>query len=307
MKRLLKWLGGGWLAWRLFGPETKPKLEVPQEHPLRLPGRTVFHGEHEFFVRETGPVDAPVLLLIHGWGDHGVVVFHRMIPDFAAHYRVVTIDNRNTSKTDRIRSKFTVADAADDIAGVLGVLGIAEVDAFGYSMGGMIAQELVRRHPGVVRRLILSGTAASAPRKDTLEARIIHGLSLVARAFERVSRSEFSYARTKYLVAMGAVAPEHEEWAWTQHMNRDPDMYWNAGLAIAHYDARDSARKLDLPTLVVITTHDQLMPPDAQYELASLLPDPQVVELIDARHEAPLTHWDRYVKEVMAFLGKSAD
>ncbi len=301
MRRVLKWLFGSWFLYRLFGPETKPKTSVPQEHPLRLPGRTVFVGDREFFVRETGPADAPVLLLIHGWGDDSVVMFHRMIPDLANHRRVITIDNRNTGKSDDIRRKYTIAEAADDVAGVLAALGVREVDALGFSMGGMIAQELVRRHPGLVRRLMLSSTAASAPRKGTLEARVLRGLAFLARAGERISRSEHAWVRTKYLVSLGAVAPEHEEWYWTAHMSTDTEMYWNAGFAIADYDGRDLARKLDLPTLVIITTEDQLMPADAQYELVSLLPDPQVVELV-ARHEATMTHWERYVKEIEAFL-----
>lgn len=306
MKRLLRWLFGGWLVYRLFGPETKPKTSVPQEHPLRLPGRTVFVGDREFFVRETGPSDAPALLLIHGWGDNGVVMFHRMIPDLAHHRHVIVIDNRNTGKSDDIRRTYTIAEAADDLAHVLAILGVSQVDVLGFSMGGMIAQELVRRHPGLARRLILTATAASAPRKGTMEARLLHGLSLVARAGERISRWEHAWVRTKYLVSVGAVAPEHEEWYWTAHMSNDTEMYWNAGFAIAGYDGRDLARKLDLPTLVIITTEDQLMPPDAQYELASLLPAPQVVELV-ARHEATMTHWERYVKEIEVFLAGPDD
>lgn len=301
MRRFLKGLLGSWLAYRLFGPETKPKTKVPQVHPLRLPGRTVFVGEREFFVRESGPVDAPALLLIHGWGDDGVMMFHRMVPDLAHHRRVILVDNRNTGKSDAIRSQYTIADSADDLAGVLSALGVAEVDVCGFSMGGMIAQELVRRHPGVVRRLILTATAASAPRKGTLEARLLHAFSFLARAGERISRSEHAWVRTKYLVSTGAVAPEHEEWYWSKHLANHTEMYWNAGFAIANFDGRNAARKLDLPTLVIITTEDQLMPPDSQYELASLLPAPQVVELV-ARHEATLTHWDRYVKEIEAFL-----
>lgn len=301
--RLLKWVGLGWLAWRFLGPETKPKSRVAQEHPLRLPGRTVFVGDREFFVRETGPADAPVLVLVHGWGDHGLVVFHRMIPDLAAHHRVITIDNRNTGKSDSIRERYTIADVADDIAGVLGVLGVAEADVFGFSMGGMIAQELTRRHPGLVRRLILSGTAASEPGIGTGRAQTIRLLAPLARGLERFSRSEHSWVRTKYLVRQGAVAPEHEEWAWTQHMARDVELHWLAGSAIGRFDGRNAARKIEVPVMIMITTDDQLMPPAAQYELAALLPNPVVVELVDARHEAPLTHWDRYVKEIRSFLG----
>ena len=48
-----RWIGRAllaWLGWRLFGPEPQPKTDGAQEHPLRLPGRTVFVGDRECFV-----------------------------------------------------------------------------------------------------------------------------------------------------------------------------------------------------------------------------------------------------------------
>ena len=52
-------LVGIWLAWRLFGPDREPKYQGPQARPVKVPGRTVFVDEREFFVREVGPKDAP--------------------------------------------------------------------------------------------------------------------------------------------------------------------------------------------------------------------------------------------------------
>lgn len=279
-----------WLAWRLFGPEIEPRFAPGQTHPLRLPGRSLFVGDNEIFVRETGPEDGPVLVLVHGWGDHSLVIYSKLIPLLATRFRVVALDNRNSGRSAEIRARYEIADAADDVAGVLEQLGLARVAVFGYSMGGMIVQELARRHPHLVGRMGLGGTAASVGRLRDLPRPAVAAAMAVARAFERITRHEISSVRTRYLMKVGAVAPEHGRYFWTQHMARDPELYWQAGSAISRFDARAWSGALDRAPLVIITTHDQLMPPDSQYELASLFEAADVVELAGARHEAPLTH-----------------
>ena len=68
MKRLVKWLLYGLLAWRVAGPIIAPKWSPPQDHPWEIEGRTVFVDGREFMVRQAGPLDAPDLVLIHGLG-----------------------------------------------------------------------------------------------------------------------------------------------------------------------------------------------------------------------------------------------
>ena len=301
MKRWLKRMVAGWVLWRLFGPEPQPSFRPVQGRPHDLVGRTVIVGDKELFVREAGAVDAPPLVLIHGWGDHSSVIYGQMIPRLAEHFRVIAFDNRNSGKSDRIRGRYEIADVADDIAGGLATLGVHSASVFGYSMGGMIAQELARRHPLLVHHLILSGTASyvGSPHGAPVVAAQLG--SLIARGADRISRGEVSTLRTKYLQHVGAIAPEHARWYWTESINRDPELYWQAGLAVVRFDSRDWVGRLTMPALVIITCDDQLMPPAAQYDLAAQIKNAEVVELGDARHEAPMTHAERITKEITAF------
>ena len=102
-----------WVGWRLFGAEPQPKIAEAQEHPLRLPGRSVFVGDNEFFVREAGSPDAPPLLLVHGWGDHSLMVWWKLIGKLATRYRVIVPDNRNAGKSDHLRGRYEIADMAE--------------------------------------------------------------------------------------------------------------------------------------------------------------------------------------------------
>lgn len=297
------WVKRGLLAaaaFQLFAPEIVPDFEGPQEPPLELPGRTVYVNGVELFVRETGPRDAPTIVMVHGWGDESLVVFPRIIPLLADDFHLVLVDNRNNGKSDHVRGSYGIADVAAELDGVLAELGVTDATVFGFSMGGLIAQELARRHPHRVARLGLSGTAAAVPPLATVPKPVAAmGVALV-RAVDRLSRTELSWLRTRYLVAVGAVAPEHARWAYAAYQNRDPELYWASAYAIAHFDSRSWVGDLDVPTMVVVTTKDQLMAPRAQRELAGLLADP-IVHEVAGRHEAPLTHAGDYARYLRDF------
>ena len=120
--RIVRWISygvGGWLAWRIFGPELAPRFELPQNNPLPVPGRTVIVGSNEMFVREVGPDLAPVLVLVHGWNLDGAMTFHRITLELAERYRVIIPDLRNHGRSDWVRGRVEITDLADDVAGIL--------------------------------------------------------------------------------------------------------------------------------------------------------------------------------------------
>ena len=300
IKRAVSLAGLSWLAWRTFGPEIPRRMHSDQRRPLRIPGRTVFVGEREFFVRETGPEGATPLVLLHGWSFDGEMTFFNVIERFAERFRVVVPDHRGYGKSDWIRGRYEIADVADDVAGVLQALDISNAVVLGYSMGGMVAQELAHRHPSLVDRLVLAATAARPVRAD-----MAFRLAVVAtRAVARISRKELSAASTTVLRRSNAIDAEHEQWMWEALMRRDPNLYYEAGSAVRRFDSRQWIDSLDTPTMVIINTHDQIVPPPVQYELASFFTDGDIVEIVGARHESVMNRADEYVKAVVEFVDR---
>lgn len=294
----------GWLWWRLLGPEIPPRFPPDQEHPLRLPGRTLFVGDRELFVRETGPADGPPLVLIHGLGDDSLLVWHRMIPLLAARYRLIAVDQRNHGKSDRLRERYQIEQVADDVAGMLDALGVERAAVAGYSMGGMVAQSLAFRHPHRVEKLVLGATAACYLPGRGPWAYLSRLLGTLARAVERISPLEFALIRYRYLLRAGAVERRHARWLWNAQLQRDTNLYYEAAAATTlRFDSRPWVSHIECPALVIIPSRDQLMPPRAQYRLAALLADVQVAEIWGARHEAVLTHADHVARAIDAFLG----
>jgi pimeloyl-ACP methyl ester carboxylesterase len=299
VKRVLGSLVAAWTAWRLFGPEFAPRFATPQRHPARVPGRTLFVGEREFMVRESGNAAAPPVFLLHGWGYDSIATWHHVVGHLAGHFRVIMLDQRNHGGSAHLRGGFDIDDLADDAAGVLDALEVGPVTVIGYSMGGMVAQALARRHPGKVSRLVLGATAAYPIGDWRIPVRLSF---IIARGLGRVSMIEWAQAVQRYLVRVGAVDARNARWLWEMLLNRDPRLAFEAGAAVWHFDSRDWIGSIDVPALVIIPTADQLIPPSRQRELADLMGRATVVELAGAKHEAVLTHGAAFAEAVVGFV-----
>lgn len=102
------------------------------------------------------------LLLIMGYGSTMNLWESRLIDPLAARFRVIIFDNRGIGTSGRGTKAFSIGQFCDDTAGLLEALGIERAHVLGWSMGSMIAQELVLRHPSRVNKLILYATHCDA-------------------------------------------------------------------------------------------------------------------------------------------------
>lgn len=301
--RALRWIGygtAGWLTWRIFGPDRAPDFPGPQSSGLPVPGQTVMVGENELFVRQAGDPAAPALVLIHGWNLEGALTFHRIVPDLARRYRVIVPDLRNHGRSEWVRGRVEITDLADDVAGLLDALGTSNATVLGYSMGGLVVQELARRHPRHVGAMILAATAARPVARARLTTRAAF---LVARSGLRISNRETARLTGELLHRGHAVLPQHRRWMHHALTRRDPDMYYEIGAAVWRFDSRSWVGRLPQPTMVIIPTEDQVVPPPAQYELSDLLPAAELVEIIGGHHESVLNHSDEFVDAISRFAG----
>lgn len=286
----MKWLRRGFTVaflWRVLGPILPPRFRVAQEHPWRVPARTLFVGERELSIREAGPNDGPVIVLIHGLAGSSVAEWYKVAPLLAGEFRLVMVDNRSHGLSVVDRSRFEVTDEADDLAAVIEALAIDPVGIVGYSMGGAIALALAYRYPHLVKRMALVATMAYHPPGWRI-GRMVGAFA--TRAWERLTGTGTPEVRAGYLLAVGAVEPKHARWLWEETHRRDPDAGAAATFALLRFDARPWLAQIDVPTLVVIPTRDQLVPVKWQYELVTRLVNCQVLQMEGARHELPWSH-----------------
>ena len=74
-------------------------------------------------------------------------------------HRVVLLDNQGVGRSQAQPGRLSIRHMADTTAGLIRRLGLRRPDVAGWSMGGMIVQSLLVRHPGIARRAALLATA----------------------------------------------------------------------------------------------------------------------------------------------------
>src|SRR3954464_5260671 len=118
--------------------------------------RTLHVDGVEFAYRQLGPsTEVPLVFLTHlaavldNWDP-------RVVDGIAAKRRVIAFDNRGVGASSG-STPTSIEEMARDAVTFIRALGFDEVDLFGFSMGGMIAQLIVEEEPQLVRKMILAG------------------------------------------------------------------------------------------------------------------------------------------------------
>jgi pimeloyl-ACP methyl ester carboxylesterase len=99
------------------------------------------------------------LLLLHGGLFNIDLQFGELLPGLAATRQVIAADFQAHGRTGDIDRPLGSANLASDVVGLLGHLGVAQVDVWGNSVGGAVALYLAIRHPALVRKLVVSSVS----------------------------------------------------------------------------------------------------------------------------------------------------
>lgn len=258
------------------------------EIPALLPGRIVhLPGRGEIFVRHHihRNVDAPTLLLLHGWTASSDLQFFTAYEELARDFSIIGVDHRGHGRGLRPNRPFSLEDCADDAADVVRALGVDSVTTVGYSMGGPISLLVWKRHPELVNSMVLQATALewSGTRSERNRWRVGHALSPV---FRRLSTPRLIRFGLRKAIPRGHELSRFIPWIVGEIRRNDQWMVSEAGRAISHFDARPFAGDIDVPTAFVLTTHDRLVPPHKQKALADAV-SAEVVQL-HGDHLAPM-------------------
>lgn len=248
------------------------RLPIPAGHRVLLPGRgTTFVREHN------DPDHGPHVLLVHGWIASGGLNWLTAFDPLGEHFHVLAADNRGHGRGISDRTRFRIADAADDLAALLDLLRIDRAVVVGYSLGGPISQMLWRRHPDRVAGLVFCATGFDLVQGGGARMAMAGAGSMLAAGLRAAAMpATFPSALARQLTrdARGANRPQTlAKWARAEMQRHSWRMIAEAGLAIGTYSSSEWIGDIDVPTAVVVTQRDRAVPPAAQYGLAAAIPD----------------------------------
>ena len=213
----------------------------------------------------------PPLLFISGTGGDLRNKPNQFDGPFPKAFDMVSYDQRGLGRSDKPDLAYTMADYADDAAALMGALGLEKAHVIGVSFGGMVAQELVLRHPGRVDRLVLACTSPGGAGGASFPFHEIEHLKGEARAKHLMpisdTRRDAAWAGANpelyaQFVAMGASDPFEGEPGREMGARRQLE-------ARAHHDTWDRLDQITAPTLIAAGRYDGIALPATQENLAS--------------------------------------
>jgi 3-oxoadipate enol-lactonase len=243
------------------------------------------------------------LLLIMGLGGDSTA-WMLQIPAFSKYFKVIVFDNRDVGRSSLAKTAYTIADMAEDTAGLMNALGIQQANVLGGSMGGFIAQELVIHHPGRIKKLVLACTTGQMAR---FKIDIFEPL-LFIRQHDPSNKTFFSQmmfqTMTHEFLKNGEAVNQMLAFFQNPPFPQPIEAFVRQVNAIRTFDALDRLQAVKVPTLVLVGDQDIASPPWAARELASAIPGATLKVLEGGAHGFNFEIPDRFNQAVLEFLMK---
>ena len=256
------------------------------------------------FVRDIpGPIGAPTVILLHGWTATADINWFTCYRALSTRYRTIAFDHRGHGRGIRSKRAFRLEDCADDVAAVADELGVDTFIPVGYSMGGPVAQLTWQRHRDRVDGLVLCATTPyfAGKRPERLSFIGLTGLATLAR-FTPVQARDWITDQ----VYLQRRTDQWGPWAAEQVEQHDWRAILEAGRAIGEFSSSDWIGDVDVPTSVVITMNDPVVPLRRQTKLWEWIPGAEAFR-VEGGHDAVVVNAKRFVPQLLRAVGSVVD
>lgn len=248
--------------------------------------------------------DGPPLVLVMGIGYDATLWTLAQVPALSEMFEVVIFDNRDVGRSSRASEPYTIADMADDVAGLMDGLDLTRAHVLGLSMGGMIAQEFALRHASRVDRLVLTGCGAAPARVTFDPIRTWNWVKATDKTGEVFACEQFTWLFcNSFLRNQEAVQQTIALLASNPNLV-GADAYNRQAQAYLGFDALDRLSAINSPTLMIAGEQDLLTPPWVCREVADRIPRCQfeIIKGDGSSHMVPIERPDEFNHLVTTFL-----
>ena len=217
-------------------------------------------------------------------------------------YQLLIFDNRGIARSSDPGGSFSTRDMAADTVGLMEAVGIKKAHVLGYSMGGMIAQEMALAYPEKVNGLILVATDCGI----SLRIKAKPEFSRLFSEMIRLGTNEAKKAAAGCLFAKQTVETRPDIiQRYTEVSLRFPASQKTLGkqwAAITQHDACDRLAKISSPTLVITGSEDELIPPENAKVMAQRIPVAQIISIDGGGHLFLIERPEAFNEAVIGFL-----
>lgn len=267
--------------------------------------------EHDsIWYEQTG--DGPPLVFVHGaWMDGGA--WDGQVERFADEFRVITVDLRGhgqTGSTDRRR--YSIDLFVDDLEHLFDELDVEAPIVCGLSLGGIVAQAYLDRHPDAAAGAILAGPAQSLPPVDVppcLKPFVTPVPGLAGALSVAGPRATFRSMLQSIRATTGSpwltLDPEVRERAIDDVGEMSPAEYRKIFSALYHFDPPDLSH-VRTPTLVVYGERESTLVKHQARRIARTVPAGRWLSIPEAAHLVNVDNPDRFNAAVDDFLEATA-
>lgn len=276
-----------------------------QDSWKNVPTQIIAADGVNYAYRELGKSNGgtPIVFLVHlaavmdNWDP-------RIVEGFAAKHHVVIFDNRGIGASSGAPSN-SIEQMADDAISFIKAKGFTQVDLFGFSMGGMIAQEIVLKQPQLIRKIVLAGTGPAGGAGISSVAGVTFYDMLRGFFTGQDAKQFLFFTRTPGGIEAGKAFLERLK---ERSENRDKEITVSAFLAqLKALRAWGSKQSVDLsvvkqPVLVVNGDDDRMVPTPNSHDLARRLPNSELIIYPDAGHGGVFQFYADFIPRALAFL-----
>ena len=233
-------------------------------------------GDIEIYYERQG--SGPPLLFISGSGGDLRAKPNVFDGPLAKTFDLLAYDQRGLGRTSKPDEAYSMADYADDAARLMDHVGWERALVVGVSFGGMVALELVLRHPAKVQRLILACTSPGGAGGASYPFHEIDHMEPAERSRHLIpisdTRRDAAWAKANpelhdQFVAMGAAAPYAGEPGYLMGARRQLE-------ARAGHDTWDRLPQIACPVMIAAGRHDGIALPAAQHGMAGRIAGAQL-------------------------------
>ncbi len=263
-----------------------------------IPSKKVHVGDIDIAYKIFGKGDP--ILLINGYSQSMDNWDPTLLERLASNHTVIIFNNRGIGNTTSGENRFfSIAQFANDTAGLLDVLEIKQADILGYSMGGFIAQELALTHPDRVGKLIIYASLCGG-NESILASQVINMLSNGSgTAMERIERFHPLFFPEKW---------RNENPNYLERIPKTIETIPNKTLdqhteAIFNWTGTCSKLKnITQPTLVIVGTDDVVTLPANSLLITERIPGAWLVQIKGAGHGLMYQYPEQFNKVLQTFL-----